>query len=325
MSRGFVVALLFAGCLVVTSEGAAHAGTVEAMNRCTANQVPDIDTTITVRGNGGGSFPAEAVPSNVIEPGDVFYIITTETTKVSTGSGAAGDVGPGGNGVAAPTSFPYPGLSKYSAVLRFNNNPAGWVGSPVQVTTQRSRCIRWDSSWPVRMLFGVNDDNPGDNGGGWDFRILVQKANAVTSPAMEGCRLARTPTTGGFVRVSGSGGGGFPSGSDPGNVLNPGDVFSVGYLSGNVGTGFGSPGVGAYGNGIPAPGGWPYPGLFQYSAVLRFNNNPGGWVGAPAHAAAFGGCHVWSGALPVRLLFGVNDTNTWDNSGYWEFAIRIYR
>jgi hypothetical protein len=58
--------------------------------------------------------------------------------------------------------------------------------------------------------------------------------------------------------------------------------------------------------------------------VLRFNNDPGGWVNAPAHAAAFGGCHLWSGP-PVRLPVGVNDPATWDNTGSWDFCVRVYK
>ncbi|MFI9598223.1 hypothetical protein [Nonomuraea sp. NPDC052265] len=33
-----------------------------------------------------------------------------------------------------------------------------------------------------------------------------------------------------------------------------------------------------------AASGWPYPDLFELSPVLRFNNNPVGWVGDPMQA-----------------------------------------
>jgi hypothetical protein len=175
------------------------------------------------------------------------------------------------------------------------------------------------------MLFGVNDDNLQDNSGYWHFRVLIHKANARTTGPVDRCHRATAPTISQTISVRGNGGGSFPVGANPPNTITDGDAFAVMWIyDSNVGFGFGGPSFGPYGDNRAAPPNWPYPGMFQYSAVLRFNNDPTGWVNAPAHAAAFGGCHLWSGP-PVRLLFGVNDTATWDNSGSWDFYVRVYK
>lgn len=304
---------------------ASPASAVDAWNRCTQGTfVPEYDTKIAVRGNGGGSFPAEAVPANLIEPGDVFYVIPLTGTTVSMG-GTVGNVGPDGNGAAAPAGWPFPGLKQYSGVLRFNNNPLGWRKQPSQATGFNT-CVPWNDSVPVRLLFYVNDPQTSDNSGQWDFDILVFKANAPVSVAMDNCQRARTPQYSEFITVAGNGGGSFPSGPNPANVLANGDVFTVETRYREwVGMGGGAPSVEPYGNNIPAPAGWPFPSLFQYSAVMRFNNNPGGWVLSPVHAAAFAGCHLWTDPTQVRLLFYVNDTYTGDNSGSWHFTVSIYK
>ncbi|MFC4531291.1 hypothetical protein [Sphaerisporangium dianthi] len=126
--------------------------------------------------------------------------------------------------------------------------------------------------------------------------------------------------------VLGNGGGSLPSGTNPANVLLPGDAFVVRPLLGDrVRFGLFGPNHGPDGNLTAAPGGWPFAGLHQYSEILRFNNNPAGWVRAPAQATAFQGCQVWTEALPVRLLFYVNDPQTWDNGGQWATSLSIWR
>ncbi|MFF0579446.1 hypothetical protein [Streptosporangium saharense] len=156
-----------------------------------------------------------------------------------------------------------------------------------------------------------------------------QAAHADTAGALAACRRgeAADVSTSDF-RVYGNGGGGIPGGANPPNLLQNGDVFLLlpsTYYKVKFDSWPWGPSYAPDGNGVTAPStGWPYPGSLEYSAILRFNNNPGGWVGPVHQATAFAGCTVWSGP-PVRLLFGVNDPNPGDNSGYWSFGFYLYR
>lgn len=79
------------------------------------------------------------------------------------------------------------------------------------------------------------------------------------------------------------------------------------------------------GNSIGAPSGWPFPGNWEYSAILRFNNNPLGWVDIPVQASQQAGCRTWSSSLPVRLGFYVNDPGLNDNGGQWNITVQIWK
>lgn len=168
-----LVTISGAAFLVVAVPAAtAHAGTTEAVARCNALKVPEVQSDeVTVRGDGGGSFPAGANPGNSLEPGDVFRIIPNFNDRVTIGGGV---FGPNGDGVAAPAGWPFPGMIRYSPILRFNHNPTGWMGTPVQATAFNS-CNVWNMSSPVRFLFYVNDDNITDNVGTWRFRVLIYR------------------------------------------------------------------------------------------------------------------------------------------------------
>ena len=75
-------------------------------------------------------------------------------------------VGPDGNGVTAPTGWPFPGKLELSSTANWNTTYGGWVGSPMQ-TTSLSRCTPAPSTYPVRLLFYMNDPQLWDNGGQW--------------------------------------------------------------------------------------------------------------------------------------------------------------
>ncbi|MEV4096161.1 hypothetical protein [Streptosporangium saharense] len=135
-----------------------------------------------------------------------------------------------------------------------------------------------------------------------------QASHADTAGTLAACRRGETPDVGtSDFRVYG-----IPGGGDPPNLLQNGDVFSLppfNYYRVKFDSWPWGPSYLEDGNGVTAPStGWPYPGSLEYSAILRFNNDPGGWVGPVHQATAFGGCTVWSGP-PVRLMFGVNDPN----------------
>lgn len=126
--------------------------------------------------------------------------------------------------------------------------------------------------------------------------------------------------------ISGSGGGSVPSGTRPANILLDGDVFRLlpsAFPTVKIGQRPWDPSYGPGGNGVAAPAGRPFPGLNQYSAVLRFNNDPTGWVGLPMSSSAFTVCTMWPGP-PVRLLFYVNDPIASDNSGSWWISFDQY-
>ncbi|MFF3441225.1 hypothetical protein [Streptosporangium sp. NPDC002721] len=172
-SRLAGAALLVSTTLTAVTEVPAHAGTLDAMRQCAEGKVANHDIPRPlVWGNGGGGVPVGRNPSNIIEPGDVFRIIPDTGSRVDPDDWEGASVGPGGNGQAAPQGWPFPGLAQYSAVLRLNNNPAGWVGDPVRATALGG-CMLWTDALPVRLLFGVNDPDLSDNSGQWSFRIRI--------------------------------------------------------------------------------------------------------------------------------------------------------
>ncbi|MGH3688364.1 MAG: hypothetical protein ACRDQY_08890 [Pseudonocardiaceae bacterium] len=152
-------------------------------------------------------------------------------------------------------------------------------------------------------------------------------AAADAASAMWNCQNGRVPQQEAVVTVLGNGGGSFPGGANPPNVLQRGDVLRIlPYWEDRVRVDLWGQNYGPNGNNVRTrTAGWPFPGLFEFSAVLRTNNNPGGWVGPPRQATEFAGCNQWNSSLPVRLLFAVNDPGPGDNGGFWRFRVMIYK
>jgi hypothetical protein len=152
----------------------------------------------------------------------------------------------------------------------------------------------------------------------------VSSAAADPTSAMQHCITHASPQIEAWVNLGGgSTGATMPAGLNPPNILRNGDVYSVS-AGGWVRIDLWGQSWGPSGNGHTAGAGFPFPGYGEYSEILRFNNNPGGWVGEPQQANQLGGCQQWHG-LPVRLLFQVNDGGLWDNGGYWSNNIRIWQ
>lgn len=158
------------GLLTVLAAPGFAGGSTSALQRCLTNAPPNQSETIAY--NGGqpsGSFPSGTNPPNVILPGDVVHVTITGSVRFDLWGNT---VGPDGTGTPAPsTGWPFPGKSKLSSIANWNNNPGGWVGSPMQ-TTSLSRCTPAPSI-PVRLLFGINDPELWDNGGQWVIRTDV--------------------------------------------------------------------------------------------------------------------------------------------------------
>lgn len=149
-------------------------------------------------------------------------------------------------------------------------------------------------------------------------------ATADPASALQRCLAGAGPQVDAAVNLAGNSGGvSIPSGQNPPNILNNGDVFRV-EAGGWVSVDWWGQTWGPGGNGHTAPAGWPFPGNIQFSDVLRFNNNPGGWVGAPQQATQWGGCRQWWGP-PVRFMFYVNDPGIGDNGGYWTNRVKIWQ
>lgn len=142
------------------------------MERCTSGMTPNADVPIDHPGGTSVGYPNVADQPNIIFPGDVFAIYSSGTISIDLWGTS---FGPGGkSGDFAGSDYPFPGLPKYSSVIRFNNNPGGWVGGP-DLTVNWAGCHLWTSSFPVRVGFMVNDNGMWDNGGQWRYRILHYK------------------------------------------------------------------------------------------------------------------------------------------------------
>ncbi|WP_143043781.1 hypothetical protein [Nonomuraea jiangxiensis] len=315
--------------LTVALPRPATADTADARVRCGLGLVPDHEVQrVLVWGNGGGGVPAGHNPPNIIEPGDVFRVIPDFNSRVDPDEWLGGTLGPNGNGEVAPDGWPFPGLAKYSAVLRFNNAPTGWTSGPAQAT-HFNHCIVFQDHAPARFSFGVNDVKTSDNGGAWSFHVQIWRASAPTpanGPVNRCANNENGDRADRFIEVAGDGSrGSFPEGANPENFLRQGDVLRVDpdwNSKARMDYGFAD----HYPNGTsrPAPAGWPYPDQFEFSPIVRFNHNPTGWVGPIVQATALSGCLFWSDSRPVRLLFGVNDPDLSDNSQAWRFRVRVY-
>ena len=112
---------------------------------------------------------------------------------------------------------------------------------------------------------------------------------------------------------------------EPPNVIHPGDVIQV------VGSGFiyvqaTGERYGPRGNGTPASAGWFMPGVSEYSAIVRYNNYPTGWIGAAFPAGTLSACTRYAYNYDVRLFFYMNSpADHSGNSGAWSFEVKIYR
>nr|QEO74591.1 hypothetical protein [uncultured bacterium] len=163
-----VLAMLGAG-LHAAPASAAGASALTPLQRCQQGLAPNQSETVTHYGNQVGvSFPNVNNPYNAILPGDVVKVTVWGTVSYDLWGNS---VGPNGNDIDAPSGWPFPGLNQYASIARWNNNPGGWVGSPMQ-TNWLAGCNAAPSI-AVRLLYYINDGALWDNGGQWFIKTEV--------------------------------------------------------------------------------------------------------------------------------------------------------
>ncbi|MGW0807378.1 hypothetical protein [Nonomuraea sp. NPDC002799] len=117
-----------------------------------------------------------------------------------------------------------------------------------------------------------------------------------------------------------------PYGDQAPNGIRDGDVIRIAEVSGSIYFDGLQKWVGPGGNGTAAPRGWFVPGAPQYSAILRYNNNPEGWIGDPFPYDRLMACTRYSGGTDVRLAFLMNlRPDQVGKSGSWTFTVKVYR
>ncbi|MEV0387215.1 hypothetical protein [Nonomuraea sp. NPDC050643] len=117
-----------------------------------------------------------------------------------------------------------------------------------------------------------------------------------------------------------------PYGDQAPNGIRDGDVIRIAEASGSIYFDGLQKRVGPGGNGIAAPRGWFVPGAPQYSAILRYNNNPTGWIGDPFPYDRLMACTRYTGGTDVRLAFLMNlRSDQVGKSGAWTFTVKVYR
>lgn len=202
-----VVSLMAALVPGVVAIPAAHADSRPALDKCLAGATPDHSETVTQAGSQlTTSYPNRDVPDNAILPGDVVRVTITGTITYDLWGT---QVGPDGTSAPTPSDFPFPLMRRFSSVANWNTNPGGWVGSPMQ-TTSLARCTPAPATYPVRLLYFINDNPTWDNGGAWTIRTDVFRApgrvavedleitQSIQTPDAQVPLLAGKPT---FVRV----------------------------------------------------------------------------------------------------------------------------
>lgn len=143
---------------------------LSALDRCNLRLTADAsETAIHGGGQVGVSFPTGDNPPNFIFPGDIVRVTASGSVRYDLWGNSAG---PGGTGAVATAGWPFPGLGQVSSVANWNNDPGGWVGSPMQ-TTALAGCTPAPAGYPVRLLYYINDGGLWDNGGSWTIRTEV--------------------------------------------------------------------------------------------------------------------------------------------------------
>ncbi|GAA4426106.1 hypothetical protein ACFQV2_20655 [Actinokineospora soli] len=172
------IALTASGTMAVSAP-AAQAAPLTPMERCQLGYSPNINYQMTQYGNATGiNYPAGPNPPNGIYPGDVIKVVIDPAATVAIDYWGT-RFGVDGHNSPAPSSFPFPGWPRFSALYRFNNNPGGWVASGNDPNPYNPHALReltvctHAPNIPVRLGVGINDDNLGDNSGYWRYWLKL--------------------------------------------------------------------------------------------------------------------------------------------------------
>jgi hypothetical protein len=218
----------------------------------------------------------------------------------------------------------------------------GFVLVPIVVATIGAGALSWfqRSSNPPESSTDANRPatSPSGNGAPQGTRAGVpavgksaQAADGPLDPSPMGrCIRGEQPDVQGTSTFAGADPAAtYPSPTaaapEPPNVIRAGDVIQIS-ASGSMHFAAAGKAYGPNGNGTPAPDGWLMPGVSQYSAVVRYNNNPRGWVGDPSPVGRFSTCVTYTFGYDIRLIFHPNTNGHHaGNSGSWSFTVKIYR
>ena len=163
---------LAAGVTITPAAGAAPAP-MTPWSRCGAGQAPTYTATTWVH----GSTYLTAAPI-ALEPGDVIHVSATGT--INTG-GWSGSHGPAGNStITWGGNWPHQGGRAYSLYGRFASNGHKFLAA-------NTGCLdpaTYYSNNADRIDLGINDENLGDNTGGFTVIMRVYR-NLVTDGGFE--------------------------------------------------------------------------------------------------------------------------------------------
>ncbi|MGW4898038.1 hypothetical protein ACWEQL_38180 [Kitasatospora sp. NPDC004240] len=178
--RASVLILTAVSTAVLFNPAPAVAGQT-GMQKCLSGAQPNVSIPFTQTGGGNDGFPGGPNPPNGIFPGNALHVVVNESAQVSISHWNTEWYGIDGKNEYAPSSFPFPGWKSYVDVFRMNNNPGGWVASgsdPNPWNPHYLRELNVTACWaapnaPVRMGFGMNDNNLGDNTGSWKWTLQI--------------------------------------------------------------------------------------------------------------------------------------------------------
>ncbi|MFD6394044.1 hypothetical protein [Nocardia sp. NPDC060259] len=169
-----------AGAMILTA-APAHADDLTGMQKCLSGAGPDEQFTITQTGGGHANFPPGPDPHNGISPGNALHVKVEWTSLVNVQGWITENYNMDGKAEQAPEGYPFPGWPKYANVFRLNNNPGGWVASGSDPNPYNPHLLSELAAVncfeaptiPVRLGYGINDDNLGDNSGQWRWTLQI--------------------------------------------------------------------------------------------------------------------------------------------------------
>ncbi|MBH0780892.1 hypothetical protein [Nocardia bovistercoris] len=181
----FVVAVGIATTALVA--GPAHAVDRTGVQKCQGGAAPDEEIFIVQTAGGNANFPAGPDPYNGISPGNALHVKVEWDALVNVQGWITEQYNIDGKTEQATSGYPFPGWPKYANLFRMNNNPGGWVASGgdsnaynPHLLSELANVSCFEAPWaPVRIGYGINDENPGDNSGEWRWTLQIWRNDGV--------------------------------------------------------------------------------------------------------------------------------------------------